>query len=145
MKLQQDPAATPLRPRVRVKMRPMSPEKLTRRPKSAFDLRGTNCLGGFGLNGLNTASQYPSLGMRQPALHVKTSSSSLAMTKEPIPDALDRVIDSVIDGERSGSITPGQRMADRFLKEREKTPVPEGSAGKRGGLILVREDTPAFL
>ncbi|KAI0586068.1 hypothetical protein Alg130_04449 [Pyrenophora tritici-repentis] len=139
-KLQQDPNATPLRPRVRVKMRPVSPEKLARRPRSAFDLRGTN-----GLGGLNAAPQHASAGVRQPTLHVKTSSSSLAMTKEPIPDALERVIDSVIDGDRSGSVTPGQRMADRFLKEREKTPVPEGSVGKRGGLVLVREDTPAFL
>ncbi|KAK1918200.1 hypothetical protein P3342_000920 [Pyrenophora teres f. teres] len=144
-KLQQDPTATPLRPRVRVKMRPMSPEKLARRPKSAFDLRGTNGLGGLNLNGISAVPQHAGPGVRQPVLHVKTSSSSLAMTKEPIPDALDRVIDSVIDGDRSGSVTPGQRMADRFLKEREKTPVPEGSAGKRGGLILVREDTPAFL
>ncbi|RMZ69647.1 Major facilitator superfamily domain general substrate transporter [Pyrenophora seminiperda CCB06] len=145
MKLQQDPTATPLRPRVRVKLRPMSPEKLTRRPKSAFDLRSTNDVAGASLKGLNAASQHAGFGVRQPALHVKTSSSSLALTKEPIPDALDRVIDSVIDGERSESVTPGHRMANRFLKEREKTPVPEGSTGKRGGLVLVREDTPAFL
>jgi len=97
------------------------------------------------VHGLEASLQYADSGVRQPALRVKTSSSSLAMTKEPIPDALDRVIDSVIDAERSGRVTPGQRMADRFLKEREKTPVPEGSTGKRGGLTLVREDTPAFL
>jgi len=144
-KVQHNLTATPLRSRVRVNLRPVSPEKLARRPKSAFDLRGTNGIGGNNVNGLEAAFQYADSGVRQPALHVKTSSSSLAMTKEPIPDALDRVIDSVIDGERSGRVTPGQRMADRFLKEREKTPVPEGSTGKRGGLILVREDTPAFL
>jgi hypothetical protein len=70
------------------------------------------------------------------------------MSKEPNPDSVsvDRVIDTVLDGERSGSVTPGQRMVDRLLKQRKSTPALEGSAGKlRGGLLLVREDTPAFL
>lgn len=70
------------------------------------------------------------------------------MSKEPNPDsiAVGRVIDTVLDGERSGSVTPGQRMAERFLKQRKSTPALEGSAGKlRGRLVLVREDTPAFL
>jgi hypothetical protein len=141
---QSSPAATPLRPRIRATIRPISPEKLARRPRSAFDLRGAN---GLGRPDINTASPRPGSELRRPALHVKTSSSSLAATKEPSPKTVDRVIDSVLH-ERSGSITPGQRMADRFLKERKSTPALEGSAGKvslRGGLVLVREDTPAFL
>jgi|TARA_R110002003_G_scaffold124_20_gene11350 hypothetical protein len=75
---------------------------------------------------------------------LKTSTSSLALSKEPSPGTEERVIDSILeDGERSGSVTPGQRMADRFLRERKSTGVLEGR--HRGGLKLVREDTPAFL
>jgi hypothetical protein len=143
---QSSPAATPLRPRIRATMRPISPEKLTRRPRSAFDLRGANGVGRPNVVALNTPSPRPGSELRRPALHVKTSSSSLAASKEPSPETVDRVIDSVLDVQRSGSITPGQRMADRFLKERKSTTALEGSAGKlRGGLKLVREDTPAFL
>jgi hypothetical protein len=80
------------------------------------------------------------------------------MSKEPTPDtriSVGRVIDTVLDGgsgergARDESVTPGQRMADRFLKQRKSENALEGgggSAGKlRGGLVLVREDTPAFL
>ncbi|KAH7091603.1 hypothetical protein FB567DRAFT_490630 [Paraphoma chrysanthemicola] len=127
------PTADPLRPRVRVTLRPVSPDKPARRPKSAFDLRGTNY-----------SLPRPASDIRRPALQLKPSTSSLALTKEPSPGTEDRVIDSVIeDGERSGSVTPGQRMADRFLRERKSTGVLEGK--HRGGLRLVREDTPAFL
>lgn len=126
-------AATPLRPRVRVTLRPVSPEKLSRRPKSAFDLRGAN-----------SSLPRPASEIRRPALQLKTSTSSLALSKEPSPGTEERVIDSILeDGERSGSVTPGQRMADRFLRERKSTGVLEGR--HRGGLKLVREDTPAFL
>jgi hypothetical protein len=143
---QSSPAATPLRPRIRATIRPISPEKLARRPRSAFDLRGANGVGRHNAAALNIASPRPRSELCEPALHVKTSSSSLAASKEPSPEAVDRVIDSIIGVERSGSITPGQRMADRFLKERKSTTALEGSAGKlRGGLKLVREDTPAFL
>jgi hypothetical protein len=136
---QSSPAPTPIRPRIRATVRPLSPEKLARRPRSAFDLRGANRLNPAVLN------TRPGSELRYPALHVKTSSSSMAASKEPSPEAVDRVIDTVLH-ERSGSITPGQRMAERFLKERKSTPTLEGSAGRlRGGLKLVREDTPAFL
>jgi hypothetical protein len=75
---------------------------------------------------------------------LKTSTSSLALSKEPSPGAEERVIDSILeDGERSVGVTPGQRMAERFLRERKSTGVLEGR--HRGGLKLVREDTPAFL
>jgi hypothetical protein len=142
------PAGTPLRPRIRATLRPMSPEKLARRPRSAFDLRGANNIGRPTVIDLDNVSSLPGSDLRRPGLHVKTSSSSLAMSKEPIPDTISvgRTINTVLNGERSESVTPGQRMADRFLKQRKSTPALEGSAGKlRGGLLLVREDTPAFL
>jgi hypothetical protein len=157
------PATTPLRPRIRATLRPMSPEKLARRPRSAFDLRGTNNTGRPTVIDLDKYSPLPVLELRRPALTLKTSTSSLAMTKEPYPEtrvSVGRGIESVLDGGgdergertgvRDGSVTPGQRMADRFLKQRksENALEPGGSAGKvslRGGLVLVREDTPAFL
>lgn len=81
------------------------------------------------------------------------------MSKEPYPEtrvSVGRGIESVLGGEspgnggRDGNVTPGQRMADKFLRQRksENALSPGGSAGKqslRGGLVLVREDTPAFL
>lgn len=128
------PAASPPRPRIRAIVRDASPEKLSRRPKSAFDLRGAR-----------TSLPRPSTELRRPALHLKPSTSSFAESREPSPGTEGRAIDSILEeGERSGSITPGQRMADRFLRERKSTGVLEG--GKlRGGMRLVREDTPAFL
>ncbi|KAF2822842.1 MFS general substrate transporter [Ophiobolus disseminans] len=128
------PAATPARIRVRASIRSISPEKLARRPQSAYDLRGAR-----------TSLPRPTSELRRPALQLKTSTSSLALNKEPSPGAEDRVIDSILeDGERSGNTTPGQRMADHFLRERKSTGVLE-SARHRGGMRLVREDTPAFL
>ncbi|KAF1848741.1 MFS general substrate transporter [Cucurbitaria berberidis CBS 394.84] len=144
------PSVTSQRPRVRVTVRPQSPDKLSRRPKSAFDLRQGNTRYPLQANGipqiatLETPSPSPSLELRGHVLDGKTSSTSLALGKEPSPGKEVRVIDSVLDSERSGSITPGQRLADRFLRERKSTTVLEN--GKmRGGLRLVREDTPAFL
>ncbi|KAG9190422.1 hypothetical protein G6011_08510 [Alternaria panax] len=124
------PAATPSRIRICATLRPMSPEKLARRPRSAFDLRGANNTGRPTVIDLDKVSPLPGSDLRRPALHLKTSSSSLAMSKEPNPDAMSvgRAIDTVLDGERSGSVTPGQRMADRFLKQRKSTPALEGSA-----------------
>ena len=142
---QQNIPATPLRPRIRAVVRPISPEKLARRPRSAFDLRGGNGVGRFAGAALNTTSS-PGPELRKPALRLTPSSKSLAMSKEPDPQTVERVIDTILDTERGGSATPGQRMADRFLKERKSTPALEGSAERlRGGLLLVREDTPAFL
>lgn len=47
-------------------------------------------------------------------------------------------------GQRSGSVTPGQKMAERFLKERKSVAVLERGV-RRGTGKIVREDTPAFL
>ncbi|KAH6865127.1 hypothetical protein BKA58DRAFT_462717 [Alternaria rosae] len=147
---------TPLRPRIRAILRPMSPEKLARRPRSAFDLRGTNNTGRPTVIDLDNYSPLPGSELRRPALTLKNSTSSLAMSKEPHPEtrvSVGRGIESVLDGgreARDGSVTPGQRMAEKFLRQRksENALSPGGSAGKqslRGGLVLVREDTPAFL
>jgi hypothetical protein len=130
------PIATTPRPRLRGTIRPISPKALSRRPKSAFDLRGA----------VKTSLPRPTSDLRRPALQLKASTSSLALSREPSPGAEGRVIDSILeDGslERSGSTTPGQRMADRFIRERKSTGVLEKK--HRGGLRLVREDTPAFL
>jgi hypothetical protein len=128
------PAASPPRPRIRAIVREASPEKLRRRPKSALDLCGAR-----------TLLPHPSTELRRPALHLKPSTSSFTESREPSPGTEGRAIDSVLEeGERSGSITPGQRMADRFLRERKSMGVLEGNK-LRGGMRLVREDTPAFL
>ncbi|KAF1943909.1 hypothetical protein EJ02DRAFT_510656 [Clathrospora elynae] len=115
------PTGNPPRPRIRTSLRTLSPEKLARRPRSAFDLRGTNGLGRANLVGLTTAAPRPSSDLRRPALHMKTSSHSLAMSRSSGAE------ESRLDVERSGSVTPGQRMADRFLKERKSTPALESA------------------
>jgi hypothetical protein len=128
------PTSSPPRPRLTATIRPITSDKLTRRPKSAFDLRG-----------INSTLPRSGLELRRPALQLKASTDSLASSKEPSPGTETRVIDSILEeGERSGSTTPGQRMADRFLRERQSTGVLE-SDRHRGGMRLVREDTPAFL
>ncbi len=140
------PAATPPRPFVRVTLHPVSPKKLSRRPKSVYSLRKANQQDMVEaskrsiIRGLAT----PSPTRRRTGLHLKTSSSSLALNKEPSPGIEHRVIDDVLDDEWSGSITPGQRMVDRFLRERKSASTIEG-VKMRGGLKLTREDTPAFL
>lgn len=128
------PTATPPHlPRVRATLRPMSPEKLTRRPKSAFDLRGMSSL---------LPRQNPEL--RRPALNLKSSSSTLGLNRESSPLAENCTNNSALSDREP---TPGQRMADQFLRERKSTTAMKGSAKSemRGGLRLVREDTPAFL
>ncbi|KAL6705720.1 hypothetical protein ACN47E_006509 [Coniothyrium glycines] len=148
-KTRYNPVGSPNRPRVRASLRPISPEKLSRRPRSAFDLRANRASQGpltlyqTNITELQASSLRPLTELRRPALHIKTSSSSLAQAKEPSPVAEERAIDSVIE-ERPASVTPGQRMVDRFLKERKSTGVLE-SRKMRGGLRLAREDTPAFL
>ncbi|KAH7409861.1 hypothetical protein DE146DRAFT_604896 [Phaeosphaeria sp. MPI-PUGE-AT-0046c] len=127
-------ATLPLRPHEQASIRLTSPEQLNRRPKSAFDLRAAR-----------TAPPRPASEFRRPALNVKASTDSFAMTKEPSPGAEQRFIDSVLEeGNHGGSSTPGQRMADNFLRERKSTGVLLGKM-QRSPRMLVREDTPAFL
>ena len=113
---QPTPTSPPLRPRIRVIARPISPEKPARRPKSAFDLRSTNSIA------------------RTPAVYTTPPPAS-----PPKPTSL-------FDTESARSNTPGHRMAENFLRQRNSTTALGGSTGKRrGGMVLVREDTPAFL
>lgn len=112
-----------------------------------------------------TSLELPSQVLRaRKKSHVSTPSSTLASNKEPSPGKEQRIIDSLLTAEvkpldfsGNGRITPGQRMAERFLRERsagrgsdcdgESASVREGSLrseGKGGGK-LDREDTPAFL
>ncbi|KAF2134934.1 MFS general substrate transporter [Dothidotthia symphoricarpi CBS 119687] len=129
------PATSPARPRVRATLRPISPEKLARRPKSAFDLRGAH-----------TLLPRPTSELRRPALHLKISSGTLRSIEEPSHEAEGQATGGVLDERET---TPGQRMADKFLRERKSITAIEGSGsgkkGMRGNLLLVREDTPAFL
>ncbi|KAF1968014.1 hypothetical protein BU23DRAFT_278086 [Bimuria novae-zelandiae CBS 107.79] len=103
----------------------------------------------------------------RPKLNIKHSSSTLALHREPSPGFETQTIDAVIDerplSRRSnfsekgnGRATPGQRMAEQFLRERtgprgsgagtpcsdvEQEVVRTGPTGTR----LEMEDTPAFL
>jgi hypothetical protein len=103
----------------------------------------------------------------RPKLRVKHSSSTLALNKEPSPGLEDRIIDSIlICEEKTPSIkreveenafgrgTPGQRMVERFLRERSAprgsgagSPVDVVEEAHMSGVLesLKREDTPAFL
>lgn len=124
------PLQSPLaRPRLRAIIRPLSPDKLSRRPRSAFDLR-------------NTPSPRPASEVRRPALQ---SSRSIACELGAGPSLELGVCDAMMDpDERDGSVTPGQRMADRFLEERKISTVLERGV-KKSTSKFVREDTPAFL
>lgn len=119
------------RPRIRATIRPLAPEKLSRRPRSAFDLRGT-------------PSPKPASEPRRPAMHLKMSSTSLARSKEPITGPGASFDGEIGTEERDGCATPGQRMAERFLKERKSATVLERGVTKSASKF-VREDTPAFL
>ena len=204
-----NPNTIATRPRVRAKMRPLSPEKLTIRPKSAFDLRTLNAstaitqppsspaarsdsprkkdkyapagklsiagktVGSRGLDNeaLTIALETPwvvsraspsrsSLEeyLRHPPLHIKHSSSTLALNKEPSPGFEERGIDSVLGDEdrhkgeaRAGSVTPGQRLAERFLRERSVGSAARSSIDSVGmrenrGSSRTREElSPVFL
>lgn len=118
------------RPSLRITIRPLSPEKLSRRPRSAFDLRNT--------------SPRPASEVGCPALHPKPPSclSPYGLDPKSGVEVAEQV--SFDNDQRDGSATPGQRMADRFLKERKSAAVLERGVRKSTGKI-VREDTPAFL
>jgi hypothetical protein len=217
------PERSPRRQRLKVKMQPISPSKLTARPRSAFDLRSakpppnvnraitsspkkdetntqhpiseiitpyhrkyTSSRISTGTAGLDTdalrmllespwavcgpspspRTSFELMEATRPQLRSMHSSSTLALNKEPSPGLEERIIDSILvcedkavsvrSGVEGGRVTPGHRMAERFLQERgasrgigSGTLVGEldwtecaGSGEVRG---LVREDTPAFL
>lgn len=120
------PVATVVaRPSLRVTIRPLSPKKFSRRPRSAFDLR-------------HTPPPWPASELRRPALQHEVAKDP-SRSDEKVPDA-----DELGVNPREGSVTPGQRMAERFLKERKSAMVLERGV-KKSASKLIREDTPAFL
>lgn len=119
------------RPSLRITIRPLSPEKVSRRPRSAVDMR-------------DTPSPRPASEVLRPALQSKASSRlstyDLDLKSDTqVPEHAGHDIH-----QRDGSVTPGQRMADRFLRERKSATVLERGVRKSSGKF-VREDTPAFL
>ena len=201
----------PTLPRTRLRIRPVSPTKLTTRAKSAFELRETSTSpltqtplhtrtgdsprkrvlqsksaigcdpesGAFATNVRSSRSAgTPSPGrsaadLNRPILHLKHSSSTLALNKEPSPGAEERGIDSVLTlgedekgnyplpkkgggsvtpSQRTGSVTPGQKMADRFLRERKAgsgagSPISDVSSEDENQSVSIRSRTcsPAFI
>jgi hypothetical protein len=119
------------RPNIRVTVRPLSSEKFARRPRSAFDLR-------------NTPPPRPASELRRSAAPVMISSplSDQHVGSEARAETSVKATNTL--GQRSGSITPGQKMAERFLKEKKSVAVLERGV-RRGTGKIVREDTPAFL
>ncbi|KAF3011124.1 hypothetical protein E8E13_011412 [Curvularia kusanoi] len=119
------------RPNLRVTVRPMTDEKLSRRPRSAFDLR-------------KTPPPRPASEFRRAAVALSTP---LPLSDQDVEFRVgtEKLLATTNDSEqRSGSITPGQRLAERFLKERKSATVLEPGVRKSTGKF-VREDTPAFL
>lgn len=119
------------RPNIRVTVRPLSSEKFARRPRSAFDLR-------------NTPPPRPASELRRSAAPVMISSPLSDQHAGSDVGAETSVRTTYTLGQRSGSVTPGQKMAERFLKERKSVAVLERGI-RRGNGKIVREDTPAFL
>lgn len=222
------PSNSPRRQRMRATLSPLSPKKLTIRPKSAFELRSQSALPPGMLSSQrvregprkNATEKYGERAMDPPRmsapmrstaidqdtlhmlleapwaisgppssprsslevtdpprfgsrLHVKHSSSTLALHREPSPGLEEQTIDTIVDeralSRRSnfgsvyndevnsvtGRTTPGQRMAEKFLRERI-VPRERGAGATcseveheqgmaRVGVVLEREDTPAFL
>jgi hypothetical protein len=119
------------RPNIRVTVRPLSSEKFARRPRSAFDLR-------------NTPPPRPASELRRSAAPVMISSPLSDQHVGSDVGAETSVRTKNTLGQRSGSVTPGHKMAERFLKERKSVAVLERGV-RRGTGKIVREDTPAFL
>jgi hypothetical protein len=119
------------RPSLRVTIRSLSPEKLSQRPRSAFQLR-------------NTPSPRPASELRRSALQSKTSSQLLVHNDDTSPSVETPPCATIETAQCDGSVTRGQRMAERFLRERKSATLLERGERKCAGK-LVREDTPAFL
>lgn len=113
------------RPSLRVTIHPLSPEKLSRRPRSAFDLR-------------QSLSPRPASKFRRPAVQQEIAGHQPTPEEKMLSNGLHHV------SPRESSVTPGQRMAERFLEERKSATVLERGVRKSTG-NFVREDTPAFL
>jgi hypothetical protein len=100
--------------------------------------------------GFRTTPQNSPVELRRPILHMNQSSSTLALNKEPTPGTECVGIDFLIDDgvaegacdSRGGSVTPGQRMAERFLRERT---APSGAGSPALTATDERNFTPAFI
>jgi hypothetical protein len=104
---------------------------------------GTEDLG-RSLERQGSVEMHGEMGHGRRVLHVRTSTSTLAFNKEPSPGSEEMGLDAlVVAGDtmgrlgRSESSTPGQRLAERFLRERSQGRGE--SPGMEGQL------TPAFL
>jgi hypothetical protein len=133
--------------RIQATLRPISPEKLARRPKSAFDLRSTPTLS----SSMPRISVVPTTsvpGSRRNTMYpLKSPSHQPGAPGTPgadpsVPNTQSAF--AISEEGRNGSVTPGQRMADSFLKAR-KSGTDLVRREKASGSCLVREDTPAFL
>lgn len=135
------PSASPSRPHIHATLRPVSTHAHYRRPRSAFDLRSPRKYGKTNMPITTSPPSRPTLELQRSGLQIETSN----FLRTDTTSINERIIDKAPpELERSGSITPGQRMADHFLKQRKSTSTLE-SGKMRGGMKLVREDTPAFL
>ncbi|KAH9869487.1 hypothetical protein IAQ61_006693 [Plenodomus lingam] len=135
------PAASPPRPRIYATLRPASTHDLSRRPRSAFDLRSPRK---YGKTNVPTTAMRPMSELHRPALQLEISGGP---PEKEVTSIDERIVDTMSTSRPaslSGSVTPGQRMADHWLKQRKSTSALESSK-MRGGMRLVREDTPAFL
>jgi hypothetical protein len=108
---------------------------------------GGGCVGtenlGRSLEGRGSVEMHKERGKGRRVLHVRTSTSTLAFNKEPSPGSEDMGLDALVAaGDTMGrlggseSSTPGQRLAERFLRERSQGRGE--SPGMEGQL------TPAF-
>lgn len=132
------------RAHVRAVLRPISLDRQARRPQSAFDLRSSKSQqashevdGNIGTN--EVIALRPTSGNRLPVLHF---SSSNALHSNSGVTAGFEIRNR--EDEHRGVVSPGQRMASQFLRQRKSIPALEHGR-LRGGMRLVREDTPAFL
>ncbi|EOA84588.1 uncharacterized protein SETTUDRAFT_92003 [Exserohilum turcica Et28A] len=116
---------TPTRPRIRAVIR----------PKSAFDLCNTTTT-----TTTTAALQYNNPGINATPESPLRRPRSYARDPHTLPPHNEAGAADTLQGR--ASVTPGHRLADEFLRER-KSGI--GAEKLRGGLVLVREDTPAFL
>jgi hypothetical protein len=129
--------------RVQATLRPISPEKLARRSKSAFDLHSTPMLSSSTFQD----SVVPTTSV--PESRRNTMYPLKSPIHQPGAPGTDPSVQNTrsafaISEEERNSGSPGQRMADSFLRAR-KSGTHLVRREKRSGSCLVREDTPVFL
>jgi hypothetical protein len=137
----EDPVVS--RARVHVILRPISPEKLARRPKSVFDLRSTPSLSSSTFrDGVVEITPIPE-SRRNTMYPVNPPGHQTGTTGTDSSVRNNQSTFAVSQEERNESVTPGQRMADSFLRAR-KSGMDLIEQENTSGSCLAREDTPAF-